>query len=149
MQTQKNHKYPNPLAYIAMAMLAAVVVVFLVILIVAVLAPPAHAAESCYSDGVRVGVVQKLSSKGVFVKSWEGEMVMEGVRARQATPGAPGAMTNIWRFSVTDPAVAGKIIDAVFAGGAVQLRYCQSFLNNPIEASTSYRVTAIAPRPQR
>jgi hypothetical protein len=81
----------------------------------------AHA--ECYSEGVRVGVVQKFSLKGYVNKSWEGEMVQDGERVKAKGQGA--GVTNIWKFSVLDPAVAKKLDDAVFSGAQVAVRYCQ------------------------
>jgi len=97
-------------------------------------------AAGCYSEGIRKGDIQKFSVKGVFTKSWEGEMVQEGIRTKQTTSGSAG-LTNIWKFSVTDPAVATKINDAIFAGGPVTVKYCQSLFVNRLETNTSYIVT--------
>lgn len=80
-------------------------------------------AGDCYSEGVRVGVVQKFSQKGFVNKSWEGEMVQEGDRVRAAGNGA--AVTNIWKFSTLDPAIAKQLDQAVFDGAPVAVRYCQ------------------------
>lgn len=40
----------------------------------------AFAQADCYSEGVRVGTIQKFSVKGFINKSWEGELVMEGAK---------------------------------------------------------------------
>lgn len=81
----------------------------------------------CFSDGIRVGTVQKFSKKGTFNKSWEGELVMDGLKARAAGNGA--TVTNVWKFSATDPAVASQIEDAIMAGKEVSLKYCQMRFN--------------------
>ena len=73
------------------------------------------AYAGCYSEGVRKGDIQKFSAKGIITKSWEGEMVQQGIRANTASR---GTLTNIWKFSVTDPEVAKKIDDAMFSGGS-------------------------------
>ena len=39
------------------------------------------ACSSHYSEGSRVGVVTKLSKKGTFWKSWEGEVLLSGTDA--------------------------------------------------------------------
>jgi hypothetical protein len=97
-------------------------------------------AADCYSTGVRRGEIQKFSIKGVFNKSWEGEMVQDGIRTKSTSNGKAG-VTNIWKFSVTDAAVAKKIEDAMFSGGEVAVKYCQSLFNTGIFTNTSYVVT--------
>lgn len=54
-----------------------------------------------YSKGDRAGYVQKLSQRGWLCKTWEGELAMVNL---------PGAMPEIFRFSVRNDAIA-KIID--------------------------------------
>jgi hypothetical protein len=86
-------------------------------------------AGDCYSEGVRVGVVQKFSSKGLVNKSWEGELVMDGVKMSGGyKTGTSGG--NVWRFSALDPAVAKVIDDAVMTGAPVALKYCEI---NPLD----------------
>lgn len=97
-----------------------------------------QAQAGCYSEGVRVGTIQKFSAKGVITKSWEGEMVQGGIRSKQQ-----GTVTNIWKFSVTNQDVAKKLEDAIFEGGEVTVKYCQSLINNPLVQNTPYEVTAV------
>ena len=67
-----------------------------------------------YSSGQRAGYVQKISKKGWFCKTWEGELAMSTV---------PGTAPQIFTFSVRDDAVAEKIETA--AGQRVALSYEQ------------------------
>jgi hypothetical protein len=53
-----------------------------------------------YSTGERAGYVQKISQKGWICKTWEGEIAMANL---------PGAMPQIFEFSVRDDAVAEQI----------------------------------------
>ena len=53
-----------------------------------------------YSDGERVGYLQKLSRKGWVCKTFEGELAMTTV---------PGVAPVLWSFTVRDPAVAAQI----------------------------------------
>lgn len=101
---------------------------------------PAPALADCYSDGVRVGSVQKLSKKGLVNKSWEGEMVMEGIQLKQGKGG------DIWKFSVTDASVAEKINESMMTGSQVALKYCQSAINSGLTTDTSYIITQAAVR---
>jgi hypothetical protein len=67
-----------------------------------------------YSDGERAGYVQKLSRKGWICKTWEGELALVNL---------PGAMPEIFHFSVRDDDVAKRIQAVV--GKRVALTYEQ------------------------
>ena len=67
-----------------------------------------------YSDGDGPGYVQKLSRKGWICKTWEGELALVNL---------PGAMPEIFHFSVRDDAVANRIQQSV--GKRVALSYEQ------------------------
>src|SRR5689334_22201349 len=64
------------------------------------------------SSGERAGYVQKTSQKGWICKTWEGEIAMANL---------PGAMPQIFAFSVRDDAVAQQI--SALAGQRVSLTY--------------------------
>jgi hypothetical protein len=53
-----------------------------------------------YAEGDRAGYVQKFSKKGWLCKTWEGELAMANL---------PGAMPEVFRFTVWDEAVAQQI----------------------------------------
>jgi hypothetical protein len=65
-----------------------------------------------YSDGDRIGYVQKFSHKGWVCRTWEGELAMTPV---------PGAAPEIFRFTVRDEAVVKRIQAA--EGKKVVLHY--------------------------
>jgi hypothetical protein len=67
-----------------------------------------------YSDGERAGYVQKFSRKGWICKTWEGELAMVNL---------PGAMPEIFRFTVRDDATAAVINSSM--GRRVALHYEQ------------------------
>lgn len=67
-----------------------------------------------YSSGERAGYVQKFSKKGWLCKTWEGELAMANL---------PGAMPELFRFTVRDDAVAQRIEKAM--GKRVTLQYEQ------------------------
>ncbi len=58
------------------------------------------ALRFAYSEGERAGYVQKFSKKGWICKTWEGELAMANL---------PGAMPEVFRFTVRDDAVAARI----------------------------------------
>ena len=94
----------------------------LLLAVAALTCTSAYAAD-CYSEGVRVGTIQKFSSKGYVNKSYEGELVMEGTKLKATENGTVGG--NVWKFSASDPAVAKVIDEATMSGSPVALKYCQ------------------------
>jgi hypothetical protein len=67
-----------------------------------------------YSTGDRAGYVQKLSRKGWICKTWEGELAMANL---------PGAMPEIFKFSVRDESVAAHLTQTM--GQRVSISYAQ------------------------
>jgi len=67
-----------------------------------------------YSDGERAGYIQKFSRKGWICKTWEGELALVNL---------PGAMPEIFSFSVRNEAIAKRIQQVV--GKRVALTYEQ------------------------
>lgn len=65
-----------------------------------------------YSDGERIGYVQKFSEKGWICKTWEGELAMFPVVAMQAEK---------FLFTVRDDAVAARLTQNL--GKKVAIRY--------------------------
>ena len=73
----------------------------LIVVLLGVLALYTWAALSIsYSEGDRAGYVQKFSRKGWICKTWEGELAMVNL---------PGAMPEIFAFTVRDDAVADRL----------------------------------------
>jgi len=65
-----------------------------------------------YSDGDRVGYMQKLSHKGWVCRTWEGELAMTPV---------PGSTPQMFYFTVREDAVAKRLQEA--EGKKVALHY--------------------------
>ena len=65
-----------------------------------------------YSDGDRIGYVQKFSRKGWICRTWEGELAMSPV---------PGVQPQIFYFTVPDAKVAHDI--SALEGKKVALHY--------------------------
>jgi hypothetical protein len=88
-----------------------------------------------YSNGERAGFVQKFSRKGWVCKTWEGELAMVNL---------PGTMPEIFRFSVRDDAVAGRINQSL--GQRVRLHYEQhKGVPTACFGETEYFVTGVEP----
>ncbi len=92
----------------------------LVALLVLLLAGGAFAAYTWatlnwnYAEGDRVGYVQKLSKKGWFCKTWEGELAMVTM---------PGAIPDKFYFSIRSDAIAAQLNRTL--GRRVSLKYKQ------------------------
>jgi hypothetical protein len=67
-----------------------------------------------YSEGERVGYVQKFSRKGWICKTWEGELAMVTM---------PGAIPEKFYFSIRSDAVAANLNRTL--GRRVGLKYTQ------------------------
>ena len=65
-----------------------------------------------YSDGDRVGYVQKFSHRGLLCRTWEGELAMSPV---------PGATPQIFPFTVRDEDTVKRIKES--EGKRVALHY--------------------------
>lgn len=88
-----------------------------------------------YSEGERAGYVQKFSRKGWLCKTWEGELAMVNL---------PGAMPEIFRFTVRDAAVAQRLNESM--GQRVRLHYEQHLgIPTTCFGETSYFVTDVEP----
>lgn len=86
-----------------------------------------------YSEGERAGYVQKFSRKGWLCKTWEGELAMVNL---------PGAMPEIFRFTVRDDAVAERINQSM--GQRVRLHYEQHMgIPTTCFGETDYFVTDV------
>jgi hypothetical protein len=85
-----------------------------------------------YSTGDRAGYVQKFSRKGWLCKTWEGELALVSL---------PGAMPEIFAFSVRDPAVAAQVNEHL--GRRVTLTYEQHLGLPSCFGDTEYFVTGV------
>lgn len=85
-----------------------------------------------YSDGVRSGLLNKLSSKGLICKSYEGYMMI-----------GDGNVINpeIFRFTVKDQSVVKQLSSSL--GKVVSLEYKQYLVVSPCWGDTSYEVVGI------
>jgi hypothetical protein len=101
-----------------------------------------------YSNGFRVGEIQKASRKGIIWKSFEGELVMGGLKSRTtARAGELGATvrsttTTVWPFSARDAKIMDELQAAANEGVTVKLHYTQWFWA-PWSQNTEYTVTRV------
>lgn len=100
-------------------------------------------ASACgfqYSDGERTGVVQKLSRKGIFVKTWEGEMAMSGT----ALDDQGRIVPNIFKFTIDQEDLVGPVKIAMVSGDRVTIKYHQKiYVLNSFHGDTRYFVRSV------
>lgn len=78
-----------------------------------------------YSEGTRVGILYKFSRKGTVFKTYEGEMVLPGLKFK--SPNA-NISSNMFYFSVTDKDIAKKLMSN--QGTEIELHYV--YYNRPL-----------------
>ena len=93
---------------------------------------PRRRARWSYASGERAGYVQKFSKKGWVCKTWEGEIAMANL---------PGAMPEVFVFTVRDEAVAAQINSQL--GARVVLGYEQHLGLPSCFGETQYRVKSV------
>ena len=86
-----------------------------------------------YAKGERAGYLQKISEKGWVCKTWEGELAMANL---------PGAMPEVFKFSVRDAEVAKQL--SANAGQRVALSYeYHSGIPTSCFGETGYFITKV------
>ncbi len=100
-----------------------------------------------YSEGYRQGTITKFSRKGIFWKTWEGEMVLGGVRSTSDG----GMIANTWTFSLDRQTkhneslqrLVEQLVEAQQCGSPTRLHYNQSMLALPWRGNTHYWVDRV------
>lgn len=78
-----------------------------------------------YSEGTRVGILYKFSRKGTIFKTYEGEVMLPGIRNKYKES---SMSSNMFYFSVTDEALARKLMNS--QGMEIELQYV--YYNRPL-----------------
>jgi hypothetical protein len=66
-----------------------------------------------YSNGTRTGRITKISKRGCIFKTWECEMVSDGLKTKYVGNGMSTAVANTWDFSVDADRGHNENIDAI------------------------------------
>jgi hypothetical protein len=96
-----------------------------------------------YSEGQRTGDVYKFSKKGVFYKSWEGEMYLGGYHSTGGK--TPTIETDRFYFSLEEnasPELIEKLKSCSEKRNGCTLLY-REWLKSPIYLSTSYVIVDV------
>lgn len=101
-----------------------------------------------YIHGSRVGFIFKFGQRGLFWKTYQGEVNMGGIQSS-----AGSAIANVWFFSLDNQKRRGENIDALVdkingylgAGQAVKITYYAPFFSWPWRSSCRYLVQDVEP----
>lgn len=132
----KNKDYFN----IVFGAFVSLVIGFFVLIFVAVCGTP-NGIGADYSKGSRVGNIVKLSHKGIFFKSYEGELVSGGTR-KVVKDGVTSSVANVIEFSTSDENVAKALVSALESGETVELRY-NGWMIRPWRINTDTEVVSV------
>ena len=94
-----------------------------------------------YSEGDRIGSITKFSNKGLFIKSWEGQLNLGGFVTKHSDKG-DSLVANTWNFTVTKPELVDKIQHAMVSGKPVKIHYRQWF-NSPMSMDSNYEAVTV------
>jgi len=99
----------------------------------------------CYevSTGERCGEIIKFSNKGVFFKTWEGEMILGG--------GSTNAVNQTFCFSIDGSRkrnenvedLVSKIQEALISGKRTRIKYVQEMKRAPWRSERHYFVQSV------
>ncbi|HLD15503.1 MAG TPA: hypothetical protein VJB94_02900 [Candidatus Nanoarchaeia archaeon] len=99
-----------------------------------------------FSKGVRTGMINKFSHKGLIWKTYEGEMALEGMVSKGNTVGV-----NVFDFSIDNQKrhdenideIRQKIEEAIDKGKKVKITYFQPLTTWPWRSSTSHLIQKV------
>jgi hypothetical protein len=92
-----------------------------------------------YSKGSRIGVVDKISNKGLINKSHEGEMKMIGMSANSQGQ----LVQNVFSFSVRDSVIAKQIEDAAAKNKPIKVYYTEYKVKPSFYQDTEYNIVKV------
>lgn len=95
--------------------------------------------STSYSNGFRVGRIQKITTKGLVFKTVEGELAVEGSKTTKTADSFE--ISSTWEFSVLDKNVKEKLEQA--GDKKVKIFYNQWMIKNPLYMSTSYEAVNV------
>lgn len=96
-----------------------------------------------YSDGYRTGTLTKFSKKGVFCKTWEGQLNLGGM-----VNSSDGMVANVWEFTIDpenqqDQQWIEVLNNALKLGKRVTIAYNQEGFVGLCRADTQYFVKKV------
>ena len=94
-----------------------------------------------YSEGTRAGVVIKVSKKGVFFKTWEGQLNLQSFGAVKSD----NSFAEVFSFSVEDgeDEIYEELQDVSLTGERVNLHYKQKYMVLPWKGDSKFFIVKI------
>ena len=94
-----------------------------------------------YSEGVRAGMVVKISKKGTLFKTYEGQLDLQSFGAVRSS----NKLSQTFAFSLYDDSaqLVDKLEEAALNGTRVRLRYEEKYIALPWLGDTKYFVTSV------
>ena len=104
-----------------------------------------------YSEGDRIGTVVKLSQRGFFCKTWEGQMYLGGMRKQTDTHvdgngraySTSSMVANTFDFTVENPALVTVLLTALETAEPVRVKYRQELVTFCRSDSDNYFVEQV------
>ncbi len=101
-----------------------------------------------YSRGQKTGMINKVSETGLFWKTYEGQMALEGIVSGSLTTSA-----NVWDFSLDRQARHGentqelvtKLRESMQNETKVMITYTEQFTTWPWRSGTNYFIQNVEP----
>ena len=94
-----------------------------------------------YKSGVNAGDINYFQKEGLIFKTYEGKMIQTGFRSEASKNAGSNLRSNEWLFSVTDEAVAQKLMRC--SGKRVELKWKYYFGTLPWRGNSQYIVYEI------
>lgn len=92
-----------------------------------------------YSTGVNAGDLNFFQKEGVIFKTYEGKIIQSGIKSDGKS--TEGLHSNEWKFSVTDEAIADKLMRC--SGKHVELRWKRYIGTLPWRGNSQYIVVEL------
>jgi hypothetical protein len=109
--------------------------------------------RTTYIKGSRVGYIVKFAERGLFWKSYQGEVNMGGV----LNGSMGGVAPSVWNFSLDNQQRHGENLDSLVTainaflgqGKPVKITYCAPFFSWPWRSSSRYMVQSVEAIPSK
>lgn len=115
---------------------------FLIILLVIVAGTYTLLYFGIYDEGVRAGNVVRISKKGVFFKTYEGQLNLQSFGALKGTA-SPFLETFDFSVEKSKPGVVKELEAVALSGERVNLHYIKRYSKFPWRGKTKYFITSV------
>ena len=119
---------------------------FLIITGIVLIAVIAFLSFGVYSEGTRAGQVIKVSKKGVFFKTWEGQLNMQSFGAIKSD----NSLAEVFTFSVEkgNDSIYAALQNVALTGERVNLHYKEKYAKLPWQGDSKFFIVKIDRMPK-